>query len=172
MTPAIANSGWSLTTERPPKFDPKIDDRQLVDLDRIHYARGGSGAIHLDRGRHTIRVPYLGKVDSVAILLRVQPPAESDCRIFNLRNFAPRNFAPPSPGARDAVTHLRISEARFSSRKANTAIPTAAGRRGLTLVSSLFKLTLTACKSRGAEVSTPGPTSKLRAAGTVFEREM
>ncbi len=72
-----------------------IDDRELINLDGIHPAAGGSGTIHLDPGPHTTHVAYYqGAIVSVALLLWVQPPGEEDWKIFDLRN-----FASPSPGA-------------------------------------------------------------------------
>lgn len=67
-----------------------IDDRQLIPLDGLHPARGGSGTIHLDPGPHTLHIPYYqGAITSVALLLWVRPPNEKDWKIFDLRNFAP-----------------------------------------------------------------------------------
>jgi hypothetical protein len=75
-----------------------VDDRQLINLDGIHPAASGSGTIYLNPGLHTMHLPYYqGAITSVALLLWVQPPGEKDWRIFDIRN-----FAPPTPSARQS----------------------------------------------------------------------
>ena len=68
-----------------------IDDRLLVDNDRIHPALTKKTRIELDRGAHSIRVSYFqGPRFSVALVLEVAGPGEK-LHVFSMDEFRPHS---------------------------------------------------------------------------------
>ena len=67
-----------------------IDDRLLIDNDRIHPTQTKTGRMELGHGVHGIRVSYFqGPRSGVALILEVAGPEEPP-RIFNMDEFRPR----------------------------------------------------------------------------------
>jgi hypothetical protein len=71
----------------------QIDDDTIIDLDGLHSVNAAGAHVRLDKGLHTIHVPYYqGAVDSVALELWVRPPGREDWSLFDLKDYCP----PPS----------------------------------------------------------------------------
>jgi hypothetical protein len=69
-----------------------IDDRLLIDNDRIHPPQTKDAQVELDRRAHTIRVSYFqGPRDEVALVLEVAGPGEA-LRVFSMDEFRPRSL--------------------------------------------------------------------------------
>jgi hypothetical protein len=67
-----------------------IDDSKVIDMNGVNSGRMAGGNIQLSAGMHSMHVPYIqGPPNAVGLVLAVKPPAASDFRIFNLRDFAP-----------------------------------------------------------------------------------
>ncbi|HEU5350058.1 MAG TPA: PA14 domain-containing protein [Terracidiphilus sp.] len=67
----------------------RIDDKELINVDGIHPAKAGSGAIHLSAGRHIIGVKYYqGQLAGVALELWVKPPGAHSWTLFNLNDYS------------------------------------------------------------------------------------
>jgi hypothetical protein len=67
-----------------------IDDRLLIDNDRIHPAQTKTTSVPLEHGAHSIRVSYFqGPRFSVALVLQVAGPGER-FHVFSMDEFRPR----------------------------------------------------------------------------------
>jgi hypothetical protein len=68
-----------------------IDDRLIIDNDRIHPAQSKEASLALDHGPHSIRVSYFqGPRAAVALILRIAGPGE-ELRVFSTEEFRPRS---------------------------------------------------------------------------------
>lgn len=66
-----------------------IDDQLVIDVDGTHDAIRKEGRITLQKGRHTIHVPYFqGPLAAVALVLSVKPP-NGHYKTFDVRDFPP-----------------------------------------------------------------------------------
>ncbi len=72
-----------------------IDGLLTIDSDGIHSPVARRGSVRLTGGAHAIRIVYLqGPRDTVALMLEVAGPGESQARIFSTEEFKP----PGNPG--------------------------------------------------------------------------
>jgi hypothetical protein len=94
---------WSLTSDDGSRL--YIDGKSVIDNDRTHAPETVEGHIKLEVGKHHIHVPYFqGPRYTVALVLQVQGPGDKKFRIFDVRQFAPRD----DPG--EAVARAQAAE--------------------------------------------------------------